>query len=249
MRITVKARYLFLCLIIITLSLSCKKENRWDCIKSTGTITEVQRQLSDFSEIEVEDRIKVVLIQDTINQCRIKAGENLLPKIRTEVVNGKLMINNRNRCNFMRSYKPQIEVYVHFKNLYNINFYGAADLVSVNTIKVDTLYINSQECIGDIDLTVDVHKIKVSLHTGLSDITIKGNAKEVYAYSRGTARLFLQNLESDFVWVNNFSVSDISVKPMNRLEAANFYKGNVFYFHEPVEKDIQNTGEGKVEFR
>ena len=39
-----------------------------------------------------------------------KGGENLLNFITTEIIGGKLIIQNTNRCNFLRSYKKVVVV-------------------------------------------------------------------------------------------------------------------------------------------
>src|SRR3972149_5567093 len=88
------------------LASACKKDKP-DCFKSTGDLVREQREVGDFSSMEVYNNVNVVISQDTLNQVIIEAGENLLEEITTEINGATLVIRNNNKCNWVRSYKKK----------------------------------------------------------------------------------------------------------------------------------------------
>src|SRR5688572_20402713 len=95
----------------VSLSLAgCQKENQFDCFKSTGKTTTVTRPLSAFNSLRLQDDAQVILVQDSNSFVEIKGGTNLTDNILTEIKNQELTIRNINKCNWVRSYKPEITV-------------------------------------------------------------------------------------------------------------------------------------------
>ena len=75
-------KYLSWYIVIIMLS-SCSGQQKDDCLTSMGDIVSLDRDVSGFDKLYVEDRIKVVLIQDSTQYCRIELNgpSNLLDQI------------------------------------------------------------------------------------------------------------------------------------------------------------------------
>ena len=114
-------KFIFILFLGVSLA-ACKKANRFDCIKRTGEIKTESRALEYFDIIDVQNNVNVFLIQDSINFAEIKAGKNLISNIETSVVAHTLYIKNNNKYNFTRSYKHDIEIYIHFKKLTRYSF-------------------------------------------------------------------------------------------------------------------------------
>src|SRR5262245_51383068 len=113
----------------------CEKENMCDCLKSTGKIITEKRPLAEFSQLEVRKNVSVTLYKDTVNYAEVEAGENLIALVRTEISDGILKITNDNVCNWVRSYKKEIHVNLHFKELSYVRHYGSKEISSNNTWK------------------------------------------------------------------------------------------------------------------
>jgi len=90
----------------------------------------------DFDSIRLEDNVNIILIQDTINKIRLEAGENLLPKIKSEVSNRLLVVKNENDCNWVRKLNVPINAYVHFKDLSIITNMGVASISNEDSLKI-----------------------------------------------------------------------------------------------------------------
>ena len=112
----------------------CQKENRCDCIKRTGEIVMVTRSVKPFDKIFAEENVNVFITEDSVQEVKVEAGENIEPLIDTEVTDGILYIRNRNKCNWARSYKKPLNVYIRVKGLKYITSNGTGTIKSVNAI-------------------------------------------------------------------------------------------------------------------
>ena len=96
---------------LICLGFGCGDENR--CLKSLGDEVETERNIDAyFDALLVEDRIKVRLIQDSLQAGKLifRGPENLLPSIGAVVQDGELKLTNNNTCNFLRSFDYILEI-------------------------------------------------------------------------------------------------------------------------------------------
>jgi hypothetical protein len=243
-----KIKYTFLSLLIFVALLvsSCQKANRLDCIKRSGSITTENRVLGSFSIIEVYDNVQVFLIQDTSNFILIKAGENLLSNIATSIEGQTLVIKNKNKCNFTRSYKYQIEIYIHFKKLDELIYRGTGPITSLNTLVNDTFTFNSWDGTDSVKLNLEVPLVKANIHTGVADLFVKGFAHQLYAYARNSGSFRMQEFICENVYTNNQSSSDSYFNVKNQLEALVQYVGNTYYIGNPNQIIKKESNKGKL---
>ena len=95
---------------------SCSKNSK--CFKSKGSLVTENRTMDNFNTIEIKGKLDVELIDASDNSISISGGENLVGFITSEVSNGTLVIDNKNKCNWMRSYKNgKIMVKISTNNL------------------------------------------------------------------------------------------------------------------------------------
>jgi hypothetical protein len=238
-------RAILFVMVALSIFSSCKKENLCDCIKGTGSIKKEQRAASDFTSIEVHKNISVIITQDNINSVEVKAGENLLPLIKTEVKNGQLYITNHNTCNWVRSYSKEIVVYVYAKNLREISSYSARDITSSNTITSSVItilnFLN-----GDISLDINADESYTKQMGAGGDITVTGHTNFNYIFSQGYGYLHLENLESTKAMVSQHGTSDIHMNASDELDVEITGIGSVFYSGNPVVSQRPSPGSGKL---
>src|SRR5437868_14955643 len=99
----------FLFILSMPFFTSCKKKG---CFDSEGKVIMVTRNIAAFHQVELIDNINLILTQDTVEQIKIEAGENLQPNISTDVQNGILTIRNNTACNWIRKLSETINVYL-----------------------------------------------------------------------------------------------------------------------------------------
>jgi len=197
-------------------------------------VSENRTTNSIVTAIRLENNINLIITQDSVYDLTVEGGENLLPYIKTDVTDdGTLNIKNKNKCNFLRSYKKDINVYLKIPDLKYIYFAGKGDITSTNTLQFK-------------DLTLETNNLTILQHTGPSDFTISGSSKNTYFYSGGNGWFFCNNLISDDAHVNSNGSGDIALNVKNNLLVELTHIGNVIYSGNPSVSVSVHTGSGKI---
>lgn len=230
---------------LIFLIFSCKDGP--DVVKSFGeTVTET-RVLGDFNELEFGFKVDVELTQDSSKpqSIEITYGKNVLPKIKTEIVNGKLTIVDKNTMNWVRQLDNRIKCKLNVKTLGKISIHGAGNLTSSSKIKSPFFDIYT-DAVGKIDLVVDIGILTLNTkNPGTS--TFHGHA-DIFSFSveNGHA-VYASELTTDDVYAFLFSTRNCEVKARNILGAKIYGKGNLIYYQTPlVSYRVEELGVGKA---
>jgi hypothetical protein len=233
-------------ILLLSIFVGCKKENSCDCIKRTGSIESETRTLAAFEIVEVENNFNLYLIQDSVSFVEIHAGKNLISNIETTIANHKLLIKNNNKCNFTRSYKKKIEIYLHFKKLNELVYKGTGPITSINTIYNDSFTFNSWDGTDSVKLNLEVPLVYANIHTGVADLIVNGHAQQLYAYARSNGTFRMKQFICKNVYTNNLSASDHFFNVQNKLEALVQYVGNTYYLGNPTEVIKTENNAGKL---
>ena len=232
--------------LLILLLISCKASLE-DCFKSTGAIKIEERILMDFDSIRLEDNVNIILIQDTINKIRLEAGENLLPKIKSEVSNRLLVVKNENDCNWVRKLNVPINAYVHFKDLSIITNMGVASISNEDSLKIKghAIDIRITET-GDIHLAGEFDWIYARIIVATGNLTLEGKADGLELYADGTSLVHAEKLLVGYASIETLLTGDIWVNPTDQISAKIFWQGNVYYKNSPQIILQQETSTGKL---
>ncbi|HYG52270.1 MAG TPA: head GIN domain-containing protein [Flavobacteriales bacterium] len=231
------------CVLVFTLLLgACGKDSR--CGKSTGEIQTFTRELPAFDSLYIEDKIDIELKPSTVNRATITCGKNLVDYIMTQSNGHELIIRNDNLCNFLRSYKKPIKIVLEYTSLWKINLRGGGKINSTDTIKQPYLEVDGKICSGDFDLLLNTDSVRFTMHTGNSNVTLKGHTNRAYFYSGGTTILDALQLHSDYCFATNSGSGDFDVVAANYLYAYIGDLGYIYYTGNPhVDQKIKGTGE------
>jgi len=236
----------YICMTIGLLALSaCEKENMGDCFKSTGKKSTEKRMLPSFTAMEIDDRINVFLEQSNQSSAEISGGENLLEFIRTEVEDGVLYIENDNRCNWVRSFKKDINILVKTPQLSQITYYGSGDLSSLNTFNTDRFIFNAWEASGDIRLTLACEDVELKVHTGPASLSCSGTGNRLVAYNSSIGHLDSKEFEASDVLAVNANSGTLIVYSDSLLDANIEGDGDLKYSGSP-EVRLRDVGSGRL---
>ena len=231
--------------IIFILFYSCKKENRCDCIKRTGKIITEVRDLPAFDRIFTEQDVDVYITEDTYSEVKVEAGENIAPLIETVVENGQLIIRNKNRCNWARSYNKPLNVYIKTPGLTYIHSNGSGNIKSLNTITVDSFDVRTEGA-GNIELIVNNTKV-VSHIYGIGDLTLNGFSDQHYASIGGSSFLYSAGLNTNFIFIQSYTTGTCYIKTAGLLMYRIDDKGDVYCSGNPTSvQQVANEGTGKL---
>src|SRR5688500_6661667 len=219
-------KYISRCFVLCLLLVSCKKENLFDCFKSTGDIVTERRSIEPFTETIIFDNVNVIIVQDSLTYLEVNAGENLLPLISTEIQDGKLIIENNNKCNWVRVFSVPVNVYMHVPALRMLETYGSGKIYSQNTLTVDVIEINNRNT-ADIQLTVIADEIYSRQHAAFGDNTISGSAGFLYVYNIGNGFCDCSQLAANRATVISNTTGQTYVNACDDLHAEISSSGNV----------------------
>lgn len=233
-----------LSILFLFFSTACKKDNKSDCFKGTGEIITETREISGFDSIYVQNNINVVITIDTIWEIKVEAGENMLPKIITKVDNGKLSLSNINQCNFVRSFKNSIIVFIKLPSIKGIETDGDGYIKSTNIIKVDKLDIKTNNT-GDLDLLLNAGNVSTYIH-GSSDVILTGTTAFHNVSIRGTGFAKCSELVTQETMLYSNTTGNAYVNVIKDLNATIAGSGNVYYSGNPKEIKSKIIGSGQL---
>ncbi|CAN5349367.1 hypothetical protein BH10BAC1_BH10BAC1_09650 [soil metagenome] len=233
--------------VVLVLFSSCKKENRCDCIKRTGDIVTEVRTLPAFSRLFVEQNVNVFLKQSPTIEVKVEAGENIMPLIETVVQDGILIIRNKNKCNWTRSYNKPLNVYISTPGLTYIHSNGSGAIKSLNTITVDSFDVQIEGS-GNIDLTINNSKI-ISHIYGLGDLTLHGTTGEHSCSIGGSSFLYASDLNTGYTWIQSYTLGLCYVRTSGLFIYRIDDKGDIYCYGNPssVQKGV-SEGSGQIHF-
>lgn len=217
-----------------------------DCIKSTGKIEREGRSISSFRAIEIDDRINLYITQSNVLSLEVEAGKNLQDLISTEVKNGVLKIQNDNRCNWVRSFKKDINVYLSTPTLEEFTYYGSGEVRFQNIFTTPIFRLNMWEASGNMFLQLNCPDIEIKSHTGPADLYCNGTGKKLVAYINGIGRMNLGDLVAKEVLAVNTNSGSLTVSSDSLLEANISGDGDIQYIGSP---EIRLNDRGKGELR
>lgn len=227
---------------------ACKKENACDCIKRTGSIITETRTLTGFDKVWVEDNLNVFITQDSSFDVEIEAGKNIVPLIKAEVgSDGTLTLQNKNRCNWTRSYDKPFNVYIKMPVIKYITSNGSGDIKSVNTITTSALDVETKSS-GNIELTLN--NTTVTSHMfGYGDVTLHGVSQNHLCSIGGDGFLYCSDLVTNYTYLHTFTDGFCYVNATNLLTCVIDKKGDVFCYGHPatIEKTQNGTGQLHIE--
>ncbi len=241
----VKKYWLFVLVAVICFA-SCKKENMCDCYKSTGKIISEQRTTEVFSSIYLSDNVNLFLLQDSTYSIRVEAGKNLLPLIKTRVEDGALYISNNNKCNWIRSFKPQVNVYIKMPGLFFLQYSGCGDITMENTFVGDSIWINSKNGSGAVTLDLKTRICYLIINTGPCDVTCKGSTDELQLYHNGHGMVHCENFPTFYTYVTNKNTGNCYLNVRDLLLYNILWSGNIYYTGNPPQVSGKNSGSGNI---
>ena len=231
---------------IMIIAFSCEKAMDRRCYKSTGETDSLIYELGDIYKFDLGNKIKYRIFQDSTNQLVVKGGKNLINLVDLNYEGDTLILENQNRCNFLRKKQGYLEVDIHYEDFHMIRCDPTDSLLFMDTIRTEDLDITLIDGGGFMDLAVDVNQLRLDVTGGVTHFNLGGKVS-------GVSRIFVKilsygdarTLESENYLISNNSTGDFYV---NLDEAYSVVKmwgtGNVWYTGTPDSLIIDQKGDG-----
>ncbi|MCK4664705.1 MAG: DUF2807 domain-containing protein [Bacteroidales bacterium] len=157
-------------LIVSSLQFSVLSTNA-QLIKGNGNVISKERNVSDFTGIDVSNGFDVVLSQGNTENLTITTDENLHKIITSEVVNGILVIKCEKKIKFTKTLKANITL----KEINSIKVSGGGDVKTETKLASDLLKLQISGG-GDLRANVDVIELNCAVSGG-GDVNLSGIIK------------------------------------------------------------------------
>jgi hypothetical protein len=226
----------FITILIIQFGSACSK-----CKKGSGNSISIERHVPYFTGIETNGSFDVHITKDAVQKVIIKADDNIIPIIETEVENGILEIELDDDACLRRANK--VDVYISTPSLRKVRLNGSGSVHGEGVFTDDemNLFVNGS---GDMFLNFDGKNLRSKIE-GSGKITLSGSAENANHDINGSGNIQAKTLETQHVTTRVNGSGRISVNAVQTLKVNISGSGRVGYTGNPV-TDVNINGSGKV---
>lgn len=211
-------------------------------IKGNGNIETETRSVSDYDKIGVAGAFEVQLIKGSEGKITVKADDNLMEYIITEVKNGSLKIKTKKGYNIRT--KRTIEIIVPFKDIEAVSLAGSGEVYSEDLIDSSNLELSVAGS-GSMKLEVSSKYLKSSV-AGSGNLRLTGDTKEYKCNVAGSGNINSYDLKANKVTVNVAGSGNVKVNAIDEIHAKSAGSGDIYYSGNPEIQKIKSAGSGSV---
>jgi len=207
---------LILLSILLIVGCSSIKNN----IQGSGNIISESRELNNFTSIILLGSIDVNIKTSESNNCVVVADDNLIPYIKTEVVNNKLNIS------LNESYSSEEKL-----------------VVNINTPNYDEVSLSGSGNINILDFKNNNLSLNIS---GSGNITGNGEVETLVVKINGSGNLMSKEIKSKSATITINGSGDGEVFASDSISTKINGSGNIKYFGNPENVDSIINGSGNI---
>jgi len=211
-------------------------------ITGSGNVVTMNRDIKeDFTKIDVEKGLEVVVEQSNVKAVMVEADDNLQSHIHTTVSNGTLKItSDYGNYNNVKSKKIIVKMPV----IRELNTSSGSKITSGNALKGDDLTMSTSSG-SEMVVEVEADKVSCSSSSG-SHITISGKALTLRTESSSGSEIDAGKLLVNEVDSESSSGSSTEVHPIVSLEARASSGSSIQYFGDPGKIDKKASSGGNI---
>ena len=191
----------------------------------SGNIITQERKTDPFKGVAAGGAFEVEINSGSANKVTVECDDNLMPYIKTKVVNGVLKISTSERVGFNNA---QMKIFVTAPEIDFINASGAATIKSNNQLKSDDKIKLESSGAATIKASVDAPQIFTEA-SGASTIELSGRTRQSTAKASGSAGLKTTDLQSETTEVTASGASSAHVHSSVSLIATASGAANIHY--------------------
>ena len=189
-------------------------------IQGSGNIISESRELNNFTSITLLGSIDVNIKTSESNNCVVVADDNLIPYIKTEVINNKLNVS------LNESYSSEEKL-----------------VVNINTPNYDEVSLSGSGNINILDFKHNNLSLNIS---GSGNITGNGEVETLVVKINGSGNLMGEEIKSKSATITINGSGDAEVFASDSISAKINGSGNIEYFGNPENVDSIINGSGDI---
>jgi Putative auto-transporter adhesin, head GIN domain len=196
-------------LFIVCFSVACGIKYRPDSpgVAGSGVVKTDSRNITGFTKIKAQNAIDLSVAVSNGYSIVIKADDNVLPSVITELQGDTLFISLKDKTDI----KSKVNVSVTVPELTDVQLIGAVH-ATVTGVKADEFKLDA---------------------TGASSADVSGRAKTVKIKAVGASSVNAEDLKADKADANAVGASKITVSAADELNADATGASSVMYVGEP----------------
>lgn len=206
--------------------------------KGNGNVVTEDRTVGDFSGIKLNCSADLTIIQGKSNAIKVKADENLLDQIETDVSGNTLVIDIDGNI----SQSTQMEVIVTVSDLHKIQVNGSGDVESENTITGVGIEIGINGS-GNVELDLDVSNVEVGIN-GSGDVELSGVTGDFSLKVNGSGSFEGDNMRLNLCAVSVMGSGDVEIDGSAATVKINQSASGDINFYGLSAQDVTATANG-----
>lgn len=233
-----KIQILFAFIISLVLLTSCIYNG--PTVRGNGNVVEENRKTGSFDEIKVSRGMNVYISHGDFTKLKVKADENLLKYIETEVEGNTLII--RSSANIRKATVKK--VFVTVSDLSKIKATSGSNVFSETELHYSNLDLS---CTSGSNMKLDVkaENLEVSATSG-SNIKLEGTSRNITGSSTSGANIKAEGLNTKNATVKVSSGANFWISVKNSIDASASSGGNIFYYGDPKSNNINKSSGGNI---
>ena len=221
------------------LMINCSKNQ---VVVGSNNIITQEKQLSAYDRIEVLGSYEVIFTDGEVGKIKIKAPDNILPLIQTEVSDGLLKIGaekNRNKV------KEPIIIYVPVDSrLKQVVIKGSADIYTEKNLETKALEVDVYGS-GDVRLQVEASSLALKID-GSGDIRVGGKTDNLSININGSGDVDTSKLTAEKAAISISGAGDVSAYVTEDVDVSIAGAGDVTVKGNPKKVKQKINGSGRV---
>lgn len=229
-------------LVVLTMIFFCTGcEVTGQFLKGSGVIVMADRDVSDFNQVDVSVPVNLLIEQGEGESLEITGDDNILPRIKTEVADGKLKIFFQDSVFTSMSPSKKLEIHLMVKELNAITLSGSGD-IRANDIKTESLSVTISGSADTVINNLNAHTLEITV-SGSGSFKISGQVDMQTINISGSGDYLAKDLESGECLITVSGSGNATINVRHRIDVKISGSGDVRYIGEPmVIQIIQGSG-------
>ena len=209
-------------------------------INGNGKVAQENRTTESFDEIKVSRGMNVYISLGNETKVVVRADENLLDVIETEVIGDVLKVSTDTNIRKAKEKK----VFVTTPNLKLVEAFAGSNVFSENTLKMDDLEVSASAG-SNIKLEINSGSTTASASAG-SNVKLEGKSESLFAKASSGSNIKAGDLATLDCTAKVSSGANIWISAKNDFKGNASSGGNVFYSGNPSNTEINRSSGGNV---
>nr|WP_068888091.1 head GIN domain-containing protein [Pedobacter panaciterrae] len=210
---------------------------------STPYYSNQQRQVSNFTGIEIGGSINAFVKLGNTESLRLEGDQEAIDNLITEVTNGVLTIKPKTKWNdwFKKFRNAKITAYITAKKITSLGLSGSGSIDVDGTINSSSLSIALSGS-GNIKASANVTNFDGAI-SGSGGLSINGKAKESEIRISGSGTFSGKSFSVETLSAHVSGSGNVSIDAQQSINASISGSGNISYSGDPkIQKSVSGSG-------